>query len=327
MIAKILLCLFKYGQFLMELLFLKVKNSFNISKSSIISNLVQKNIKTKQLEFFLNEEEIHFFNSNFTNIECENKLAIDILQQTHNYSTHFKITNFSLIDMKEHLQVIIQKRIEAINSIVSEYEFLKMIEYIYQSSYALLQFNDDSLNDFSNYISKYVIPILSEINMLFSRIKILYDEKIYQDFPTMKDETRKELLINFCAYQFMDQNLDQKKMKKKASNMQMQYLLHICSNLFMRSYIQNNNNLHNYYESIVLSKYPISEQFRHILFFESSLNVRIRLAYLKVYSYMSKEHNQLNQSLLNQKLILPQFDQINIVSKKFKLSKILVENT
>lgn len=209
--------------------------------------------------------------------------------------------------------------------IACDFEFCKFCEYFYHVMFHIIQHEKELHAEFINFSFNKILPILqiAEVMMgffyrscyfdLVSKISRITEKKI-------GDDILHELLFNFCIKYLMNKEPNQFIYIKNtyAPN----GLLPLCFNIFARLYLIDCESVCRLFNDCVRSEYPISAQFRNLLFHTGRILVRVTDARSSLNLFLSMNNLDLEKRFMRERIISSPFEAINFCAHLIKAERI-----
>lgn len=308
-------------------LFFAAINSMSLFHKKKTYQVFVSEDETTIKKFRLNDSEIEDFATSFNKIFKMNQYLIDFLTNANQMIQSDYVPKKFMLGLKQLIKTVVQSRKESVLYESSEYEYHKMCELFYQVTYHLVEFERNSYMKFADFSKNTLFPIVVEIQKTLNTCKSFYQKNFLQKISITKkeqftDDERRDLLFRFCMEYLIGlepQNISIEKEKFKISD-----LLFICSNIFIRSYFILDRNPKTFLKNFISSKFPISKQFRNLLFLNAKLlGLALKLR-IKISLYLAQNHINLEKFLYDQQLIQPIFDIVNYVADNIGIERIYV---
>lgn len=283
-------------------------------------------------KFELENMEIDFFEHNFTTIRDYNNDVIHICKELMNM--HFCEENIDkfICKFKNKLNSVTRECEFAKSTSVSSFEYFKFLQFLYQ---ALLQIAFNKIKSDLNiilFINQKIVPFLLCINECLSKYERFYKKNMLMDlvFPKRwlyrRDEkSRCILLIDFLNDYLRSNNM--KTIQYKGAYLNIQHLLHISSNLVVRSffiYSVNPNLRKNYMKN---AQNFLSSQYLQLLILDCKITDYTCNSYRELLIFFDRYFMQLKKSMIQNHEISVTFDRMNEIGKLFGSEIIVLLNS
>lgn len=289
-------------------------NDIELESISVSDFACANEIQVRYKQFRLNKQEIPTFYNSLKRLEDINKLSMNHFMKLklENRNDFFSID--SLLSFEAFIDYIATSRKNSENQHVYEYEFTKFYEFFFRSLYHIIRYEAIFVNDFFQYIDNIIIPILQKLGTLLNACRFFRLIDILREILHIRkfsDEDRRSSLVHFIL-SFLASHQEVVTIDQIDENFNIQDLLPLCLNLFVRFYMSSPiNDSKKFEQDFILQKFLISNQFIDFLFTSGGITRYAFHARLKLRKFLSIVNLDLEKQFLEQKLIPCIFDKSN----------------
>lgn len=296
----------------------EIADCFPTTKLS--SNLFQ-NSSTATLKFQLTPNEMKFISLLFEN-------GAFIIQQIKNSILKMNSCNSEsdrtiyLAHAEQQLYFIDQLKKISRDHDVSNYEFYKLCEFIYNTLYQIISFRKDYCNQLFVFLVMQIFPILVEIENLFhSHIWICnkYTFDVLNDSSSqfLDENSRCIMLYNFCNEQFINIESGQSDLAQRF--LKVSELRNFCSYMFAKAYLINHENYHDFQRRLEKSTSLISDEVKNLLVLDMQILELVDKAHDSLSIYVNENFGLMELYFEKYNMISPIYDRCDELTVNYNM--------
>lgn len=274
--------------------------------------------------FRMNQNEISELYKSINRLREINSRLIENIKMFDTESEDEVFSMNFLLFIHEQITMISKIRKEAQNYQVFEYEFYKFCELFYHTLYYIAQNETNTKYVFLQFAKNTILRYIEKIQKKLGNSQIFhfYDrlERKFQ-IEKMNDESRFSSLLDFLEHFLASQKTIFTK-KQFLQNYNINDLLSLCLNIFVRYYMCNSDTINEFYKNFISNKFLISDQFLYVLFLNGKITNFTLNGRFHLNKFLSEHNLNYEKELIDNGIIPCLCDKINYQSSTLGLPDI-----